>query len=954
MANIVGNSFKPWVIDQVETRQNVLAQEFRLDDSFVKYVSKTPWMRMASSVDVMNTGSFLPTGNELAKSHVLFGGTIGTFRETKEDGEVFYTNLGLKYGVATDGSSVNPNSYGFGGNEWGIRPMPGLTSLKVDNYNNGAIRKGVINFTCYSKEQFTILETLYMRVGYYILVEWGHTTYLNSKTTPYEVETRQDFNTKAFTSFFEGKKASQILSEIDNEVEDTSGNYDGFLGRVTNFQWSFNNGVYECSITAYSPGDVIESLKSNKTFSTKNIDALPTGSATPAESGSAPPPPPALFIQNRNSNELSATLYRESVNLDKKGTSYSKLPKETKANVEFYRWTDGNGSKYYFVTLGRLLKLIEAKLLLYDDDSSAIINIDSDYDTNYCARFPEQISTDYGVCYVPFKISNKANTKSWASLSLNSICGDKTYAYKNYVGRMMHILINFDFITQTINDNLDDKNRLNLKDFLQSLLNGVQQSLGGINDFTVGYDYITNTLKIYDNSPLVTEQLVTGKKPSVAKFKSYGVEKNNKGSFLLNISLESSLSKDMASMIAVGSQDNGNQVGENATSFSLYNKGLKDRVNPSKLDAFTSKSTTKTDSDDNEVFLNNKDILYGLVSTRGTQGSSNVDMRAAYGANTEFANYYLGLATKQEDIPGNFFIPFNLTLEMDGLSGMRIYDVFSITNEILPEQYNETLQFVIKGLNHSVDKGGWTTTLDSLTYNQSKATDPQPVYQIKGKQGSPPGGSPGPSSSPTGPTKYAPIKEPAPLRLEIKRLREVTYNNGSGQLKATLGELSYVNDNGGREKLGYTMELPWRNNKNRVSCIIPNPDGYGCAKVSNHHKYGNCFHVTPDPPGRSEIMIHRGVNETWGVGCILPVPEFETIDNAKMAEANTVIQEKTGTTYYAKRDASKAFVARIFDKIPEGYFKIAIIGVPGTEMDTYKKSYADTSKNYTPAPTLAP
>lgn len=763
MANIVGNSFKPWVINQIETRQSTLAQQFRLDDSFVKYVSKTPWMRMASSVDISSTGSFQITGNKLAKDNVLFGGTVGVDRQTDESGEPFYTNLGLKYGVATDNSLVNPRAYGFGGNEWGPRPMPGLTSVKIDNFNNGAVRKGVINFTCFNKDQFTILEALYMRVGYYILVEWGHTTYLDSSTVPPTVQTRQEFNTKAFSSFFEGKKADQILSEIEDEVEDSSGNYDGFLGRVTNFNWSFNNGVYECSITAYSPGDVIESLKSNKTFSTKGIDVLPKGNNTPPEEGENPIPI-ATFIQYRNSNEIAASLYKWYISMDRQNQSSTKTSDETQANVEFFRWTDGNGTKFYYVTLGRLLRMVEGKLLLYDDDKSPIIKIDSDYDTNYCARFPEQVSTDYGVCYIPFKIQNRANTEAWQSTLLTSLVGDKTYAWKNYVGKMMHILLNFDYVVKTINDNLDDKNRLNLKDFLQSLLSGVQQALGGINEFTVGYDYISNTIKIYDNSPLVSEQLVKGIKPSIARFKSYGVEPNSRGSFLLNISLESSLSKEMSSMIAVGSQDNGNQIGENATAFSLYNKGLKDRVNPSKLDAHTTNQANKDATNQNEVYLNNRQILYDLIKQRSSQGSSDIDLRAAYGANTEFANYYLGLATKQESTPGNFFIPFNLTLEMDGLSGMRIYDVFSITNEILPEQYNESLQFVIKGLNHSIDKGGWTTTLDSLTYNQFKATDPQPVSKIASKPGKPYSGGGGapPSSGP----RTSPLENQYPPEVE--------------------------------------------------------------------------------------------------------------------------------------------------------------------------------------------
>ena len=73
-------------------------------------------------------------------------------------------------------------------------------------------------------------------------------------------------------------------------------------------------------------------------------------------------------------------------------------------------------------------------------------------------------------------------------------------------------------------------------------------------------------------------------------------------------------------------------------------------------------------------------------------------------------------------LPGNFFIPFNLGLNMDGLSGMRLFDAFSITNEVLPSLYTDALQFIINGINHSITGAGWTTSLSSQTYTQFEAT----------------------------------------------------------------------------------------------------------------------------------------------------------------------------------------------------------------------------------------
>lgn len=65
---------------------------------------------------------------------------------------------------------------------------------------------------------------------------------------------------------------------------------------------------------------------------------------------------------------------------------------------------------------------------------------------------------------------------------------------------------------------------------------------------------------------------------------------------------------------------------------------------------------------------------------------------------------------------------------------------------------------------------------------------------------------------------------------------------------------------------GRTMELAWRNNQLRISCI---PAGsYECIKHTSP-KFGLCFWVQ-DVPGRSEILIHPGNYNTDLLGCIAP------------------------------------------------------------------------------------
>lgn len=64
----------------------------------------------------------------------------------------------------------------------------------------------------------------------------------------------------------------------------------------------------------------------------------------------------------------------------------------------------------------------------------------------------------------------------------------------------------------------------------------------------------------------------------------------------------------------------------------------------------------------------------------------------------------------------------------------------------------------------------------------------------------------------------------------------------------------------------YTLELPWRNNRQNISCI---PTGiYHCNPYSSA-KYVNVYQLL-DVPGRSGILIHAGNTVADIQGCILP------------------------------------------------------------------------------------
>ncbi len=67
-----------------------------------------------------------------------------------------------------------------------------------------------------------------------------------------------------------------------------------------------------------------------------------------------------------------------------------------------------------------------------------------------------------------------------------------------------------------------------------------------------------------------------------------------------------------------------------------------------------------------------------------------------------------------------------------------------------------------------------------------------------------------------------------------------------------------------------TMELPWRNNEPRVSCI---PAGVYTVRPYSSEKYPDVFEVV-DVPSRTDILIHVGNTTNDSKGCILPGKYF--------------------------------------------------------------------------------
>ena len=247
------------------------------------------------------------------------------------------------YNPATPGLNIWNNQWGTyninasnkPSSEFGLVPMPGITSVDVKCLNRGSIKRATVNLKCYSPEQFQIIDLLYLRIGYTMFLEWGNSLYLTNDNPDKISSVGYTLIEGDKWGFYteNAKKNSYLgfLPIIDSFRKKYNGNYDGLLCKVVNFSWSFSqDGSYDITLELISLGDVVESLKINtspspnvasfirQTYSLYNDD--------PDTEEFVPPSP--------SNNWVSAYLFLQKLYLDKENNP------ETGYTAEQRQWTD--------------------------------------------------------------------------------------------------------------------------------------------------------------------------------------------------------------------------------------------------------------------------------------------------------------------------------------------------------------------------------------------------------------------------------------------------------------------------------------------------------------------------------------------------------------------------------------------------------------------------------------
>jgi hypothetical protein len=694
----VGLPIDASVSKQINTRQAKLAQTTITDETLAVFNANTPWLRAASSVNLqesylkefpeLNLDSAKYTANALAKQMVLQN-SITNFTDTDNPVQVA--------GVYSEGDRFG-NSYGFAfDSSYGLKPPPGIESFSVTHLNNGTIRQGDLRIKCFTPTQFNLIIALYARIGYSMLIEWGHSIYYDNQGT---YQTNIPYTT-VLNSFLQGNKSfEELLNGITDIRKKSDGNYDGFLGRVVNFNFSNTSGVYDVNIKLLTQGSIIESLtisnttpgkledkegdESKRVFSTlsKAMYNLTVGDAN-------------IFIPVGTNPNI---YYRPPANIDQKFNDKDYLI--IRVN------TTGTSEPNYYFKFGYILYLIERYCILKGNKDIPIIRVYNPdgwnsvlIETNPCG-----CSANPEVCYLP-------PTEINVDDSVKAVGKDFRSPSSIYLGRLYHLHVNMDFINEILEKYITVKGRLNLFNLIYEITQGIQRSLGNINTLVVSYDEDTNRLSIYDNSRLVSSNTTS----NVTPINIGGIVENSQASFIRSAELQSEVPSSIQQLAAIGATANFTNR-EDVALFNLLNRGSSDRIIGKLKDASfigePGENDNSTAGVDAALWQKFADKLYTL-----TQGLTSDEVLAFMSLHKDLQvvlkRKIVNLGAKNP----SKFIPFNLKIEMHGLSGFKLLQEIKVNDNgagIIPFYLKKNFNFIIKAINEDISEKGWKTTIQTF------------------------------------------------------------------------------------------------------------------------------------------------------------------------------------------------------------------------------------------------
>jgi len=289
------------------------------------------------------------------------------------------------------------------------------------------------------------------------------------------------------------------------------------------------------------------------------------------------------------------------------------------------------------------------------------------------------------------------------------------------IGVLKNILINVDYLyvnsLSAALQSTDDKGKeeINLYNYVKTLMQDIQTSIGNVNSFEIHVDPIDNNVaRVIDIN--YTE------KTKVRYQDLFPLSIHELNSTVRSYSLQSQIFPNQSSIIAIGSQVKGGAVGIQSNTMIDFNRNITDRVLPAKVDGSLLTPTLDTGSVTSNITNGLAPIInaFSLVNVQldpQTNPSYDDEIAAAKTGLKDVIVYFQSIVKS----PGSNrnLIPTKFSCEIDGIGGLIIGNMFRLPKHILPRGYRGQgagveLGNAVTGIAHSIGKGDWVTKIDSL------------------------------------------------------------------------------------------------------------------------------------------------------------------------------------------------------------------------------------------------
>jgi hypothetical protein len=278
-------------------------------------------------------------------------------------------------------------------------------------------------------------------------------------------------------------------------------------------------------------------------------------------------------------------------------------------------------------------------------------------------------------------------------------------------GRLFNVLVNLDYALKTIEVLKQNSpiRRVAVREYLQAIVDGVDRSLGGLNNFKVTFEDKSQTLRVIDLN-YVPEKI------DYLTIPPFGKE-----GIAYDYSYSTKISKELASQVVIASQaqDKGiRDFPDDVLSFNRLNRGVKDALaekiknddevfGPENDPNFISKLRGP------QVIFNQLYNIYSLTEEGKINARLSKNLVTTYNDRQQKSLNQFSFDKKENNI--GVLMPLQLTITIDGISGILPYSAFLLPDDRLPARYRGRVAFIVFSINHDFEGNKWTTTLRGQT-----------------------------------------------------------------------------------------------------------------------------------------------------------------------------------------------------------------------------------------------